>query len=500
MPGIGYWIKKHAQTRGGKIALVEGTRHRTYKELNDRVNRLVWLFTNTYQFKKGDRVAVLAFNCIEIIELFFATAKLGLILVPLNIRLSVRELDFMLSDSGAKLIFVDPELSVQGNALKDSRSIPTITLGEDYEDRLSLAEAPEPSADQTDMADQHLILYTSGTTGRPKGAVLTQANAFWNAVNMQVAIGLTKNDNTLTVLPLFHSGGIGLYMVPTIHQGGKVIIQRKFDPDETLTLIETEKITAFFAVPAIFQAILEAKTFAPAKIASVKNMMSGGAPLPTSLIERYKEHGLHLLQGYGSTETSPGILAMDEEAVFTKAGSVGTQLLHCSAVLFNDDGQQVPDGEIGEIWVKGGNVMQGYWQLDEATKEAFHGPWFKTGDLARTDEDGYYFIAGRKKDLIISGGENIYPAEVEDYLTSHPDIKEAAVIGIQDDQWGEIPIAVIVPSKELEAETIITYCRNGLARYKIPKQVYFKQELPRNAAGKVLKQELHSQLKEEGKE
>ncbi|MBS4030602.1 MAG: AMP-binding protein [Clostridiales bacterium] len=211
-------------------------------------------------------------------------------------------------------------------------------------------------------------------------------------------------------------------------------------------------------------------------------MMSGGAPLPTSLIERYKEHGLHLLQGYGSTETSPGILAMDEKAVFTKAGSVGKQLLHCSALLFNDSGEQVSPGEIGEIWVKGGNVMQGYWQLDVATQEAFHGPWFKTGDLARTDEDGYYYIAGRKKDLIISGGENIYPAEVEDYLISHPDIKEAAVIGIPDDQWGEIPIAVIVPTRELKAEELITYCRNGLARYKIPKQIYFKQELPRNAA------------------
>jgi fatty-acyl-CoA synthase len=497
MPGIGNWITQHTQTRGDQVALVEGCRHRTYHQLNERVNRLAWLFTCAYPLKKGDRVAVLAFNCIEIVELFFATAKLGLILVPLNVRLSVRELDFMLADSGAKLLFVDPELFAQGIDLKDSRAIPTIILGEDYDSKLSQAESTEPPADQIDLSDQHLILYTSGTTGRPKGAVLTQANSFWNGVNMQVAIGLTKNDITLTLLPLFHSGGIGLYMVPTIHQGGKVIIQRKFDPDETLTLIDKEKITAFFAVPAIFQAIVEAKTFCPTKLASVKNMMSGGAPLPTSLIERYKNNGLHLLQGYGSTETSPGILAMDEEAVFTKAGSVGKQLLHCTTALFNDHGQQVPVEEIGEIWVKGGNVMQGYWQLQEATNDAFHGLWFKTGDLARSDEDGYFFIAGRKKDLIISGGENIYPAEVEDYLTSHPDIKEAAVLGIPSDQWGEIPIAVIVSAKELKIEDIVAYCRSGLARYKIPKQIYFKPELPRNAAGKVLKQELHSQLKEE---
>ncbi len=492
MEGAGYWLKKHASNSGDKIALVEGRKSLNYKELNQRINRLTWVLSNKLKLCKGDRVAVLAFNCIEFVELYFATARLGIILVPLNIRLSVRELEFMLTDSGSKVLFVDRELLEQGNRLEESCTIKMITLNEEYEKLLASSKDLELTNENVRLEDNHLILYTSGTTGHPKGAVLTQANAFWNAINMQVAIGLTKNETTLTVLPLFHTGGIGLYMVPTLHQGGKVVIQRKFDPQETIELIEKENITAFFGVPAMFQALLESKSFSREKFSSIRNMMSGGAPLPTALIDRYKEKGLQLLQGYGCTETSPGILAMDEEAAWSKAGSVGKPLLYCSVAIFTEEGKEAKQGEIGEIWVKGGNVMQGYWQLPEATKEAFFEGWFKTGDLAKIDEDGYFFIAGRKKELIISGGENIYPAEVEDYLAGYLGVKEVAVLGILDEKWGEIPVAVIVPiaGKTIKKEDIQTYCQSGLARYKVPKQIFFYDEFPRNAAGKILKKEL----------
>jgi fatty-acyl-CoA synthase len=503
MSGVGCWLKKQAILRGDKPALVCGDIQLSYRELNKRVNRLAWVLKEPFSLKKGDRVAYLGFNSPEFAEVFFATAKLGLLLVPLNVRLAVRELQFMLTDSGAKLLFLDSELAENSGVLGAFCPQGLVLFGDYgqyhnlYGELLAKGTETEPAECETvSLEEEHLILYTSGTTGLPKGAVLTHGNAFWNTVNMQETADLTSQDVTLTALPHFHTGGIGLYLVPTLHQGGTVVIQRKFSATETFSLLKKYRVTAFFGVPAMFQALLELPDFNAGNLPALRGIMSGGAPLPPVLIERYRERGLTLQQGYGCTETSPGIMALAKEAVFAKAGSVGKPLLHCRVRLVLEDGSEADCGEVGEIWVKGGNVMKGYWRQEKATAEALADGWFKTGDLARRDEDDFYFIAGRKKDMIISGGENIYPAEVENYLLQHAGVSDAAVFGIPDERWGEVPAAVVVAADPaVTAQELTAFCLKGLARYKVPTKIVIKSILPRNAAGKLQKQDLRAEVR-----
>jgi len=497
MPGIGFWLTKRELLNGNREALVDGERRLTYRQLNRRVNQLA-RFLQGMGLKRGDRCAILAYNCLEFVEVIFATAKLGLILVPLNWRLAPAELSFIISDSGAETLFFDPEFAAAVESLKGKTALrrfisigqKEITGATPYEKALTSQRDEEPGPDRTvELDTPHIIMYTAGTTGRPKGAVLGQGASFWNAVNMSLCVDLTSKDRTLTVLPLFHVGGIGLYTLPTLYQGGTAVIQRTFDPKVTFRLIKDERIDVLFGVPAIFLFLIQDSDFKSGAMSRLRSVMSGGAPLPVSLIHQYHEAGIILQQGFGMSEAAPGIAALDRDRALAKAGSIGRPLFHMEVRIVDDQNHDQAVGQTGELLIRGPNLMQGYWNRPEATVEAFMEGWLHTGDLARMDEDGDLYIVERKKDMYISGGENVYPAEVENTIFELPQVAEAAIIGVKDKTWGEVGQAIVVlkAGQKLTETEVLNFLKGRLAKYKVPKSVIFVDQLPRNAAGKVLK-------------
>ena len=497
IPGIGSWLTKRALLTPDKEAVVEGERRLNYHQLNRRVNRLASALQAS-GLQLGDRISILSYNCLEFVEVIMAAAKLGLILVPLNWRLTPSELAFNLNDSGAETLFFDADLVELADGVKGTTPLKRfIVFGEKqisqaraYESLLSEQSKSEPETKPVPNLDTpHIIMYTAGTTGKPKGAILSQGASFWNVVNLNVALDFTSNDRNLLVLPMFHIGGIGLFTLPMLYDGGTVVIQRTFDPVKTLALLEEERITLFFGVPAIFLALIQHPEFDASAFKNVRLVMSGGAPLPVSLVKQYREAGIVLQQGFGMSEAAPSIATLAKELALKKAGSIGRALMHLEARIVDDNMSVVPTGDVGELVIRGPNLLQGYWNRPEATKEAFTGGWFHTGDLARMDADGELYIVERKKDMFISGGENVYPAEVENMLFGLPQIAEAAVFGIADEKWGEVGRAVVAlkEGQNLTGDEIIDHLKERLAKYKIPKSVVFVNQLPRNAAGKVLK-------------
>jgi fatty-acyl-CoA synthase len=359
-----------------------------------------------------------------------------------------------------------------------------------YEKVLSSEGDGEPAPDTpVELDSPHIIMYTAGTTGRPKGAVLSQGASFWNALNMSLCVDLTSRDRTLTVLPMFHIGGIGLYTLPTLFQGGTVVIQRAFDPGVTFRLIGEEKIDVLFGVPAIFLFLIQNPGFKSGGMASLRSVMSGGAPLPVSLVHQYKEAGIILQQGFGMSEAAPGIAALDRDRAVAKAGSIGRPLFYMEVRIVDSQNRDLPPNREGELLIRGPNVMQKYWNRPEATAEAFTDGWLHTGDLARMDEEGDLYIVDRKKDMFISGGENVYPAEVENVIYELPQVAEAAVIGVKDPKWGEVGRAVVVlkTGQKLTEAEVLDFLKEKLAKFKVPRSAVFADQLPRNAAGKVLK-------------
>ena len=497
IPGIGSWLTKRALLTPDKEAVVDAERRLNYKQLNRRVNRLAGALQAS-GLQLGDRIGILSYNCIEFVEVIMAAAKLGLILVPLNWRLTPTELAFNLNDSGAETLFFDADLLELADGVKGATSLKRfIVFGEKqisqaqaYESLLSEQSESEPETKPLPNLDTpHIIMYTAGTTGKPKGAILSQGASFWNVVNLNVALDFTSEDRDLLVLPMFHIGGIGLFTLPMLYDGGTVVIQRTFDPAKTLALLEEERITLFFGVPAIFLALIQHPQFDASAFKNVRLVMSGGAPLPVSLVKQYHEAGIILQQGFGMSEAAPSIATLAKELALKKAGSIGRALMHLEARIVDDNMSAVPTGDVGELVLRGPNLLQGYWNRPDATKEAFKGGWFHTGDLARMDADGELYIVERKKDMFISGGENVYPAEIENTIFELPQVAEAAVIGIENEKWGEVGRAVVAlkEGQNLTVEEIIDYLKKRLAKYKIPKSVVFVEQLPRNAAGKVLK-------------
>lgn len=500
MEGIGYWLEKRELLSPEREALVDRDRRFTYRQLNQRVNRLCRALTGL-GLAGGDRLAMLSYNCAEFVEVIMAAARMGLLLVPLNWRLTAAELGFMLEDSGAGALLFDPELQELASDLTAGRpGLTLVTLGdaqvlgaEPYDALLAGAdEAPFAPEKPVDSDTPHIIMYTAGTTGKPKGAVLSQGASFWNAANLQLDLGFTRRDRDLLVLPMFHIGGIGLFTLPVLYAGGTVVIQRTFDPEATLRLLEEERITLFFGVPAIFLFLIQHPKFRAEALAGCRVVMCGGAPLPTSLVQQYDKAGITLQQGFGMSEAAPSIATLVKERAVAKAGSIGQPLFHVQARIAGDDGQGLPADEVGELLIKGPNLMQGYWNRPEATAEAFAGGWFHTGDLARMDAEGDLYIVDRKKDMFISGGENVYPAEVEEAIYELPQVSEAALIGVSDERWGEVGRAFVVvkEGQSLDAKGLNAHLSGRLAKYKIPKSVVFLDALPRNAAGKVLKNRL----------
>ena len=503
VPGIGSWLVKREFLTPAKEAVVDGEKRLSYRELNRRVNRLSHALLGM-DLQIGDRVAILSYNRVEFLEVIMAAAKLGLILVPLNWRLTAPELAFILNDSGAETLFFDAGLVELVESVGDQTPLKqVIAFGEKdmpraraYETLIADEPDSEPAIEPApDLDTSHIIMYTAGTTGKPKGALLSQGASFWNALNLNLAMDFTSCDRNLLVLPMFHIGGIGLFTLPMIYDGATVVIQRTFDPVKTLALLREENISLFFGVPAIFLALVQHPEFKAEAFKSVRVVMSGGAPLPVSLVAQYHQAGIVLQQGFGMSEAAPSIATLDKNLALEKAGSIGRAVMHLQARVVDDNMQALPAGSVGELVIRGPNLMQGYWNRPEATKEAFSDGWFHTGDLARMDADGCLYIVERKKDMFISGGENVYPAEVENAIFQIPKIAEVAVIGAKDPKWGEVGRAVVVlkEGRKVTADDIIDHLKGSLAKYKIPKSVVFIDQLPRNAAGKVLKNKLREQ-------
>jgi len=502
---ISYWIEAQAWTRPHKVALVGSRERLTYRELYDRVVRLSRAFRNRLGLQPGDRFAVLSTNCLEYLLVILAASRAGLTLVPLNWRLTPNELEFQLRDSGARRILcsaefvatadeltgrigLEPPVRITPAAEPDQMpDLPGLLAGETAEDEPPGSRDPQPW-------DRPLLIgYTSGTTGRPKGAVLNGINMFFNAINDLLTIDLRSDDVTITLLPMFHIGGINLFTLPTLFAGARVVLPDRFDPDEAVRLIQEEKVTLIFGVPTVHQRLLDSIDRLKPDLSHVRMFYSGGAPCPVTLIQAYHERGIKFGQGYGLTETSPTVFMLLEEDFVRKAGSIGRPApFNRVRVVDPARGEPVPPGGVGEITVQGPNVFTAYWQNEAATQQAIRNGWFHTGDLARIDEEGFVTIAGRLKEMIISGGENIYPVEVEQAIQTHPAVVEAAVFGVPHPEWGEVPHAAVLlaPGATVTEEELRAHCLTRLGKYKIPKRFFFLDDLPRNAAGKVVKSRL----------
>jgi fatty-acyl-CoA synthase len=515
------WIKRHAERTPDKLALVDAHSGRqfTYAHFNGRANRLASFFKDTLGVQQGDRISILAQNSSDYYEVLFGCGKMGAILNTLNWRLAVPELEFIIKDCAPRVLIYEPMFAEAVDALRPQIGCEFyMVLGEEalsggmrggpqgewtYEGALAAGSPDGVEMPPLLYADTWAILYTSGTTGRPKGAQVTYGNFFYNAVGMGRAIDLTSQDVNLNVLPTFHAGGLGLYAGPILHAGGTLVVMRAFDPGEFLRLIEEWKVTALLLVPSIYLVLAQYPDFDAYDLSSVRHWGSGGSSLPPSLVHEYAERGLVIQQGFGMTETGPTVFIITKEDAVRKAGSVGKPVLHTDVCIMDHDGNLLGPNEVGELCIRGGNVTTGYWNRPEATAEAIvdhpavgaGGPWLHSGDAAMYDEEGFYYIVDRWKDMFISGGENVYPAEVENVIYHHPAVAEVAVIGVPHPKWQEVGRAFIVVKEgyALTEEELVEFCRDKLARYKIPKSVVLVDVLPRTAAGKVLKRELREQ-------
>ncbi|MBK3647064.1 o-succinylbenzoate--CoA ligase [Streptomyces sp. MBT33] len=486
--GLGSWPARRARKTPHRTALIHGGTSLTYARLYERTTRLAHAL-RARGVRRGDRIAYLGPNHPAYLETLFAAGTLGAVFVPLNTRLAGPEIAFQLADSGAKALVYGPSHAGLVAGLPGDTDVRTyIEVGAEYEE--AVAAAPYEPVDQTVLPDDTcIIMYTSGTTGRPKGAMLTHGNLTWNAVNVLVDTDLIADERALVSAPLFHTAGLNMLTLPVLLKGGTCVLVEAFDSEATFDLIEEHRITFMFGVPTMFEQVARHPRWPSADLSSLRILTCGGSPVPSPLIAAYQERGLTFLQGYGMTEASPGTLFLDAEHAVGKAGSAGVPHFFSDVRVVRPDLTPVDVDETGEVVVRGPHVMPGYWGLPEETAASFADGWFRSGDAARIDEDGYVFIVDRIKDMIISGGENVYPAEIEDQLLAHPDIVECAVIGVPDDKWGEVPRAVVVPREgaSIDPDEVLASLAGRLAKYKIPKSVVLADELPRTASGKLLK-------------
>jgi len=508
---IGLFITKRAQLTPKTEAVIDVTsgQRQTYVQLNDRCNRVANGMT-AGGLAVGDRVATLLMNGSEFVETFFGAAKAGGVIVALNWRLVADELSFILTDSGATtMVFgtafndVVTELQSRGTDgtqitnwihVGDATDRPDFAVG--YEDLLARASADEPEVTACDD-DLLFIMYTSGTTGLPKGVMHTHTTALWSVITGNTTADVRYGDRYLICLPLFHVGALNP-MLSTIQKGGSAIIMSEFDPVKIWEVFAEEKISVTLAVPAMLNFMLLTYDKENHDISALRWCMSGAAPVPPSLIETYAAMGIEIHQVYGLTETcGPGCLIAPEDAI-ERAGSTGKAFFHTDVKVVDEDGNECGANESGEVWIKGPHIMTGYWNRPEATAETITADgWLKTGDVAIMDPEGFVYIQDRVKDMIISGGENVYPAEIENVIMAMEGVTEAAVIGIPSEKWGESPLAIVVKSEEsITAKDVLEHCDGKLARFKMPKDVEFTDVIPRNPTGKVLKRVLRDEYAE----
>ncbi len=501
------WTTHQADMRPNKIAIMDldTGREISYLELENRSIQLAgWLQNNGV--KKGDRVAVLLPNCPEFFEIQFACSKSGAVCLPLNWRLTESELEYILNDSTPTILIHDQTFSEMAASLAEKCHINGLLEVESgnannpYEGAISAGFEHSPVESTHD--DVCMIMYTSGTTGHPKGALITHGMVFYNCVNLGTPAGITTKTVQLVVLPLFHTGGLNCYANPILHAGGRILLMRDFEPGRALSVLGDPGlgVTHFFAVPAPYQFMMQHPDFETTDLSRLEAAGVGGAPCAEAILASWIGRGVPLIQGWGMTETSPGGIALDAEDALRKIGSSGKALLHTEIKIVDDQGNELERGHVGELYIKGPNITPGYWNNPEATAKSFKDGWLMTGDAARCDEEGFVYIVDRWKDMYISGGENVYPAEVENVLYQLPQIAEAAIIGVPSEKWGETGKAVLVlkPGEQLDGDAVIAHCIKHLAKFKVPQSVEFIEALPRNATGKVLKRELRDQYVDSG--
>ena len=490
-------LGERARLTPDKIALVtipDGERY-TYAQLADRARRVAAAWIHKCGFRPGDRVGLLSHNRVEFVDAFFATGMSGVVLVPLGTRLTPHELEFIIRDAGLSGFIYDGAFAETVRALRSRVPIRHwIALDEPahagdlrLSDLTTKADGPlsRPAA-----ADLCCLLYTSGTTGQPKGVMVPHRMVVWNGYNTAVGWQLREDDVSPVFTPLYHAGGLGAFLVPIFTIGGTIVLHAGFDTAEVWRTIEREGCTVVLGVPTIYKLLMEAPEFGRVDLSRVRALMCGGAPLPLYVIEAYQRRGVVFKQGYGLTEVGVNCFAMTIEDSVRKRGSIGKPLMFTEAALVLDDGRPAPAGEVGELWLRGPHVCAGYWNNPDATASALDADgWFHTGDLARRDDEGFFYIAGRKKDMLISGGVNIYPAEIEAELLLHPAVRDAAVVGVPDDTWGEAPVAVVVLRQPGEAtgDELGSFLQRTMARYKVPRRWVFVEALPRTPYGKVVK-------------
>ncbi|HEX3930787.1 MAG TPA: long-chain fatty acid--CoA ligase [Nocardioides sp.] len=491
--GLGSWTRRRARMTPAKAALVQDGVPTSYAELHRGATRLAHGLRRR-GIRRGDRVAFFGFNSIEMVVAMFATAKLGGVFVPLNTRLAGPELAHALDHSGARLLVVEHALAAPtSTGPVASLEIDTVPFTRRAGTGLAaLAQTDETDLDE-DIAldDLFMIQYTSGTSGQPKGVMLTHGNVIWNVYNLLVDIDLGSEEIALVTAPLFHTAALNQVLFPTILKGGTALVEAKFDPVRAIDLIEAERVTLLFGVTSMYLALAAAPRFAEADLDSLHLALSGGASIPESLLRTWLDRGLMIVQGYGLTEASPGTTMLRTADGVRKLGSAGTSCFFSDVRIVQGD-QDVDVDEPGEVLVSGPNVTPGYWDDEDATARAFTGDWLHTGDIAVRDHEGYLRVVDRLKDMYISGGENVYPAEVERALYAHPAVAECAVIGVPDESWGEVGRAFVVLHEGAapDPEALLAHLAERVARYKLPKSVVFLPELPHNASGKLLKARL----------
>nr|BFD58138.1 long-chain fatty acid--CoA ligase [Bdellovibrio sp. CKG001] len=489
------WLKKWNMYSPQNIAIQDGDTGRefSYARLFELANKGAKLLQQNFHVGQGDRVAVLATNELEYVFLFFALQRLGAIMVPINFRLTQREVRHILTDSAPKLVVLQENL----NHLIEDLSTDVVPQKLFLQGSDSFASALEAFSDSSETAflpteeDPVMILYTSGTTGSPKGAVLTYKMLFWNSINTTLRLNISQTDCTVIFLPFFHTGGWNVLTTPFIHRGAKVVFLKKFDADQILRLSEEQKATLLFGVPTTMDMMARSPLFKSVDLSRIRYAIVGGEPMPLELIKTWDKKGVPVRQGYGLTEFGPNVFSLNEEDAIRKIGSIGFPNFYIDAKVVDNEGHELGSNQVGELVLRGPMIMQGYWNNEKATQETIKDGWLHTGDLVRRDEEGYFYVVGRKKDMFISGGENVYPPEVEQILRSHPAVLEAAVIGVPDEKWGEVGKAFIVRQKpDLTAEDLLNHCAKNLAKFKIPKHFVFLATLPKGDSGKILKRQL----------
>lgn len=504
-------LKRNAELTPLKECLAGLGKRQTWEGLSLRVNALSQGLLDL-GVGRGDIVAILLYNCAEYLELTFAVNRIGAVWLPLNFRLAPDEFRYILDHAGAVACVTEPEFAPVVEGIE--RALPSlrykVLLGEDrpgwvsYEGMIAACEGADPEHVEVSMEDLHRLMYTSGTTAHPKGVMITYGNLYWKNIGHLLTFGITGEDRTLVVGPLYHVGGMDLTATCTLYAGGSAVILRKFEPVQVLRAIAEERITNLWLSPAMTIMLFNEETFGAYDVSSVRFIIDGGEKMPVALIEQFRRRfpGAWFADAYGLTETVSGDTFLAKDRMLHKIGSVGKPVPHLKVKIVDDQDRPLLPGEPGEICLKGPKVFKGYWKNPEATARALRGDWFHTGDIGTLDAEGYLYILDRKKDMIISGGENIASPEVERVLYELPGVLEAAVVGIPHPKWLEVPKAYVVrkPGEALGEREILDHCARRLAKFKVPKEVAFLERLPRNPSGKVLKRELRALHLEASKE